>query len=145
MLSAILRFTFPTFLALLLKALYGGVDLWVVGQYAETADVSGVSVDSMVMHTATVFITGLTMGITVLVSRRIGEQAGHAIGSGIFLFSILAIIITAGMVYASAQIARLVNAPQEAFRESVLYILICSALSRWELRVHATSAGICFW
>ena len=114
-LSSLIRFAFPVFLALFLPALYGGVDLWVVGQYAQTAYIFGVSVGSMVMQVMTVFVTGLTMGITVLVGRRIGEkaseQAGRAIGSGIFLFTILAVILTVGMVGGTDLIARLVNAP----------------------------------
>lgn len=80
---SLFQFALPVLLALFLQALYGGVDLLVVGQFAETADVSGVATGSMLMQTITGFITGLTMGITILVGRRIGErkpeEAGRAI------------------------------------------------------------------
>ena len=64
------------FRTLFLQALYGGVDLLVVGQFAATADVSGVATGSMLMSTVTMVITGLSMGITILVGERI--RAGSA-------------------------------------------------------------------
>lgn len=64
-LNSVLRFAFPVLLALFLQAMYGGVDLLIVGQFAETADISGVSLGSLITQTLTIFVTGLSMGITV--------------------------------------------------------------------------------
>ena len=61
-LGPLLRFTFPILLALLLQAMYGAVDLMVVGRFGQPADVSAVSTGSQVMHTVTALITGLSMG-----------------------------------------------------------------------------------
>ena len=55
-LGSLIRFALPVFLALFLQALYGGVDLLVVGQFAHTEDVSGVSSGSMLMQTVTMII-----------------------------------------------------------------------------------------
>ena len=86
-LHTLIRFAVPVFFTLFLQALYGGVDLLVVGQFAATADVSGVATGSMLMSTVTMVITGLSMGITILVGERIGrgepDEAGRAIGGGI--------------------------------------------------------------
>ena len=57
-------------------AMYGAVDLLVVGQFGSAEDVSAVSTGSQVMHTLTVVITGLSMGITVLVGQNWRTQAG---------------------------------------------------------------------
>ena len=87
-LHTLIRFAVPVFFTLFLQALYGGVDLLVVGQFAATADVSGVATGSMLMSTVTMVITGLSMGITILVGERIGrgepDEAGRAIGGGIW-------------------------------------------------------------
>ena len=72
-LHTLIRFAVPVFFTLFLQALYGGVDLLVVGQFAATADVSGVATGSMLMSTVTMVITGLSMGITILVGERIGR------------------------------------------------------------------------
>lgn len=73
-LGTLIRFAVPVFFTLFLQALYGGVDLLVVGQFASTADVSGVATGSMLLSTVTMIITGLSMGITILVGERIGSQ-----------------------------------------------------------------------
>lgn len=129
-LTPLLRFAIPVLMALFLQNMYGAVDLLVVGQFGTAADVSAVSTGSMIMHSVTVLITGLAMGLTVLVGRKIGEQkneeAGQIIGTGIWLFSILAIILSVVMVIATPTIARLMQAPAEAFDKTVSYTVICS-------------------
>lgn len=128
---SLFQFALPVLLALFLQALYGGVDLLVVGQFAETADVSGVATGSMLMQTITGFITGLTMGITILVGRRIGErkpeEAGRAIGGGIFFFLLLAVVLTIAIVAGAESLARFMHAPEEAFAQTTTYIRICGA------------------
>lgn len=45
-----MRFAIPIFLSLLLQALYGGVDLLVVGQFATTADEAFTAIKSGLPH-----------------------------------------------------------------------------------------------
>ena len=68
--TPLIRFALPVLLALFLQTMYGAVDLLVVGQFGTPADVSAVSTGSQVMHTVTVVITSLAMGLTVLVDGR---------------------------------------------------------------------------
>ena len=127
----LIRFALPVLLALFLQTMYGAVDLLVVGQFGTSADVSAVATGSMVMHTVTVVVTGLAMGLTVFVGRKIGEgepeEAGRIIGSGIWLFGILSVVITLVMVLAASPIASLMNAPEKAFDKTVMYVAVCSA------------------
>lgn len=127
----LMRFALPILAALFLQTMYGAVDLLVVGQFGSSVDVSAVSTGSQVMHTVTVVITGLSMGLTVLVGRKIGEgksrEAGDIVGSGIWLFGILAVILSVAMVIAAPAMSRVMHAPEEAFRETVGYVTICSA------------------
>lgn len=129
--TPLIRFAGPVLLALLLQTMYGAVDLLVVGQFGTAADVSAVSTGSMVMHTVTVVITGLAMGLTVLVGRKIGEglreEAGKIIGSGICLFGGLAVILSVLMVFAAPAMAKLMQAPAEAMDKTITYITVCSA------------------
>ena len=128
-LGALIKFALPVLFALFLQSLYGAVDLWVVGQFAETADVSGVATGSMIMHTVTMLVTGFAMGITVLVGRRIGERnpegAGKVIGSGIFLFVFVAVGMTILLTVGAEMIARFMQAPKEAFAQTATYLRIC--------------------
>lgn len=129
--APLIRFVGPVLLALLLQTMYGAIDLMVVGQFGTSADVSAVSTGSMVMHTVTVVITGLAMGLTVLVGRKIGEglreDAGNIVGSGIWLFGVLAVVLSVLMVFAAPSMAKLMQAPVEALDKTISYITICSA------------------
>ena len=49
-LPPLIKFAFPLMLSQLLQALYGAVDLIVVGHYATTADFSAVSTGSQLMQ-----------------------------------------------------------------------------------------------
>lgn len=128
------RFAMPVLLSLFLQTMYGAVDLLVVGRFGgELADVyvSAVATGSHIMRTLTLIITGLAMGLTVHVGHKIGqgkqEESGRIIGSGMWLFAVLAIILSAVMLLAAPSVARIMRAPQEAFSQTVSYILICSA------------------
>lgn len=132
--SPLIRFALPVLFALFLQTMYGAVDLLIVGQFGgELADVyvSAVSTGSQLMQAITVVITGLAMGLTVFVGTEIGagqrEKAGKIIGSGIFLFGVIAVGIAAIMVCTAPLLAKVMHAPEEAFDETVSYITICSA------------------
>lgn len=132
--SPLIRFALPVLLALFLQAMYGAVDLLIVGQFGgENADVfvSAVSTGSQIMMTLTVVITGLAMGLTVYVGEKIGagkrDEAGEIIGSGITLFSVISLVLTVLMVAFSSSLASVMHAPEEAFENTVLYVAICSA------------------
>ena len=130
-LPALLRFALPVLLALLLQAMYGAVDLQVVGKFGAAADISAVSTGSQVMQTVTVVITGLAMGVTVLLGQKIGEgrpdEAGRAVGCGVCLFGVVALAVTAVMLLAAPWMAALMQAPADAFSGTVVYVRICSA------------------
>ena len=79
-LSRLLRFALPVLAALFLQAMYGAVDLMVVGQFGAPTDVSAVSTGSQIMQTVTSLITGLAMGITILVGQKIGEKRPEQAG-----------------------------------------------------------------
>ena len=130
-LPQLLSFAFPVLVALFLQSMYGAVDLLVVGQFASPIDVSAVSTGSQIMFNITTVITGLAMGITVLVGQRIGEkrpeQAGAVIGNGICLFGVVALMVTVLMVIGAERVATIMHAPKEAYQQTVSYIRICSA------------------
>ena len=127
----LVRFALPVLAAMFLQTMYGAVDLLVVGQFASAADVSAVSTGSQVMHTITVVITGVAMGLTVFVARKIGEgrpqEAGQIIGSGIWLFGVCAAAVSVATVLTASGLARVMQAPEAAFSRTVTYIVICGA------------------
>ncbi|MDR1025602.1 MAG: MATE family efflux transporter [Treponema sp.] len=127
----LLKFTVPILLALFLQAMYGAVDLMVVGHFGDTSSVSAVAIGSQVMQTITGIITGLTMGTTIMIGQIIGakhaRQAERTVGASICLFAVVAAAITIIMTVCVRPIVKLMHTPEAAFDKSIQYILICSA------------------
>lgn len=128
-LTALLKFAIPVFFALFLQAMYGAVDLVIVGKFAEVADQSGVASGSMLMSIPTTVVAGLSMGITVFIGEAIGagdkKKAGDGIGAGICLFFVIAIALTLVIIPNSRSLAVLMHAPEEALTQTAQYILVC--------------------
>ena len=55
-------FALPVLFALFLQAMYGAVDLMIVGKFASSADVSAVSTGSQIMMTLTSLVSSFAMG-----------------------------------------------------------------------------------
>ncbi len=129
--KTLMRFALPVTGANLLQAMYGTVDLMVVGLFADAAQVSAVSTGSMTMQTITGIITGLTMGSTVQLGHAIGMQdhrtASRTVASSLALFVVLGLAMTGLIVAAAAPIASVMNAPDKAMQGTVNYIRICGA------------------
>lgn len=130
-LMPLLQFALPVLFALFLQSMYGAVDLLIVGHFGTARDVSAVSTGSQMMSTLTSVIAGFSMGTTVLLGQRIGqkrfEDAGKTVGASIVLFIIIGIIVTIGMFAIASPFATIMQAPEEAFDLTVLYVQICSA------------------
>lgn len=128
-LKALLTFAIPIFGANLLQAMYGTVDLMIVGLFADRCEVSAVSTGSMTLMTITAIITGLSMGSTVLLGQYIGmrknREATHAVASSALLFGVLGIIMTVLVSLLAVPVTSLMNAPTEAFHQTTAYIRIC--------------------
>lgn len=119
----------PILGALILQAMYGAVDILVVGRFGTTAGISGVSTGSNVINLVTFVVTGLAMGVTVLIGRYIGEgetqRVGKVIGGGIALFATLAVILSVCLLVFARPLCILMQAPEEALDLTVLYVRIC--------------------
>ncbi|MBQ8089000.1 MAG: MATE family efflux transporter [Clostridia bacterium] len=130
-LKPLVRFTLPIILALLLQAMYGAVDLLVVGQFAgDPGSVSAVSTGSTMMNLPMMIIFGLTMGATVLIGRKIGEknyqEAGDIIGASVALFASAALLFTALMLIFLHPFAQIMRVPPEAYDSTIRYVTICA-------------------
>jgi putative MATE family efflux protein len=123
------KFSLPILFALILQALYGVVDLFTVGRFASTADISAVAIGSQTILIITGFLTGLATGVTVVLGKKIGEKdykgAIKTITSSVILFILLGILLSILMIFLAKPIAILMNTPKEALDPTVKYIQIC--------------------
>ena len=128
--SKLVKFALPVLGALILQAMYGAVDLMVVGRFADKADVSAVSTGSQLMMGLTGIITGLSMGSTVLLGQTLGagrrDDAGRVIGGAICLFASVALFLSAVVAGLARPLCRVLQAPPEAFDQTVGYVTVCA-------------------
>ena len=94
----LVRFVFPILFAMLVQSLYGAVDLLIVGQFSDAANVSAVAVGSQLMHSLTFVITDLAAGTAILLGQFIGQKntqrCGETVGATLFFFGILGVVIS---------------------------------------------------
>ena len=121
----------PVLFAMFLQSLYGAVDLLVVGQFGTEADVSAVSTGSQIVMTLTNLIVSFSMGITIAVGQKIGQKrpddAAQTIGTGLIIFAITGAVFTLISVIGAGELARIMQAPKEAFDLTKSYIKVCGA------------------
>lgn len=131
-LSTLIRFTVPFFAANLLQALYGAVDLLIVGRFASgVSDVAAVACGSQVMTIVAMAVIGLTTAGTVLIGKFYGAKdlaaVRRTVGTMLVCFLICAFFLTGTMFAVASALLRFLQTPPEAFAAARRYIDICSA------------------
>lgn len=125
----LIKFALPFLIACILQAMYGACDLFVVGQFATTADTTAVGIGSQVMQTITGIVIGLTTGSSVLIGQYFGgkkeNKLAKAIKTTIVLFLIISIVLMFVIAGASPLLAKLMQTPHEAYQKTTWYIFIC--------------------
>ena len=125
----LLLFAVPVLFALFLQAMYGAVDLLIVGKFASSTDVSAVSTGSQIMMTLTNLVSSFAMGTTILLGQQIGsgmrKEGGRTVGTAIVMFAAVAAAMSVWLVMCAPQISQIMNAPAEAFDKTVQYVRIC--------------------
>lgn len=128
--KAMLTFAGPYLLTIIVQNLYGAVDLFVVGQFATTADVSAVTIGSQLMSMVTQLIIGFATGTTVLVGQYYGakneEGLSEVTGTSITIFTVAALAITAGFMFCYNFFIGLMQTPAEAVSATGDYIFMCT-------------------
>ncbi len=129
----LVRFALPVLAALFLQAMYGAVDLLIVGRFTDagtvSAHVSAVSTGSQIMLTLTNLVASFAMGATVILGQQVGrgqaKKGGETIGACIVLFFFIGIVMTVLLVSGAEKVAAVMQAPAEAFDLTAAYLRIC--------------------
>ncbi len=140
----LLVFALPYLFANLIQALYGAVDMVVVGWFANAAGISAVSVGSQVMQIITSMVAGLTMGSTILIAQHSGamrkEETVKTISTTLTLFALLSVFFTVLLFLFAPAVLTLLQTPPEAFAPALSYVRICSCGTFFIFSYNAVSA-----
>lgn len=122
-------FMLPVLAALILQTMYGAVDILVVGWFGTEVSISAVSTGSTLINMIVFILSGFAMGVTVLMGRYIGERnerrLGRVIGGAVVTFAVIAAVLTFFLLGFAPLLAQMVQAPPEAFDQTITYIRIC--------------------
>lgn len=125
----LLRFMVPILGALILQTMYGAFDILVVGWFGTDESISAVSTGSSLINMVVFVLNGLAMGVTVLMSRYIGEKNSHklskVIGGAVFAFLMIAIAVSMILLVGAPVLSKMMQAPSEALHKTVVYVRIC--------------------
>lgn len=127
--KVLLTFSIPFLIANIIQALYGAVDLMVIGWYCPPESVAAVSTGTQVTQIITSMVSGLTLGGTILVGKYTGmqkeEETKKAIGTTLTLFAIIAIGLTFLMLACTDPILTALQTPAESVAYAKQYVTIC--------------------
>ena len=127
--KTLLRFTVPYIIANVLHTLYGIVDLFIVGRFTDSVQMSAVSIGSLLMLTVNFLVMGLGTGGTVLTGQIFGAKREKDIDetiSTIFCaIPLFAIIIMVLCLALRNPLLRLVHTPAESYTATEAYFRIC--------------------
>ncbi|MCD7825904.1 MAG: MATE family efflux transporter [Clostridiaceae bacterium] len=129
-LKKLLQFMVPVFGALVLQAMYGAVDMLVVGKCGQAAGgISAISTGSSILNLVIFTISSLSMGVTISISRYIGEKKesriSKVLGGTIAFFALFAVVLAVVMLLGADQFAVWMKAPEEARKLTADYVRIC--------------------
>ena len=127
--GVLLKFSVPFLIANIIQALYGAVDLMVIGWYCPPESVAAVSTGTQVTQIITSMVSGLTLGGTILVGKCIGsrdeDRARRTIGTTLSIFAAAALVLTGVMLLMTDRILALLKTPAESLGAAKQYVTIC--------------------
>lgn len=126
--NLLISFTIPLVLGNLLQLTYNAADSIIVGRFVSSNALAAVGTCNPIMNIAILFISGMCMGASILMSHEYGEkdpvklqrQVSTTFLGGI-VFTICATLIIIPLVPA---ILHLINVPDLIFADSVMYLRI---------------------
>jgi len=127
--KTLLSFTLPFVVANVLHTLYGIVDLFIVGRFTDSMQMSAVSVGSMIMLTINMIVSGLGTGGTVLTGQMCGAGKKKDVDETVStIFCVVPLFAVALMVLCLCvrnPFLRLLHTPEESFAATEAYVRIC--------------------
>ena len=126
----LISFCIPFLLANLLQALYGMVDVLVVGWFCETPVLTGVNSGSQITHLVAMAVSGLSVGGTVLVAQyfaaRKPKDVSETIGTMFTLLLICAAALTTLVLIFARPLLKLMQLDGVALDAGEDYLRICT-------------------
>ena len=128
--KVLILFALPFVYANILQALYGAVDLFVIGRFCDSSAVSAVGIGTEIMQAVIGIIFGFTSGGTVIIGQYFGADkkkcVRDVIGTMIILFGAFSLIMTVVLFFVASPFIEFLRTPKEAVNFTLQYLVTCS-------------------
>jgi putative MATE family efflux protein len=127
-LKNLILFSLPVLGSNFIQSIYTFIGMFVVGRFAGSAAMSGVTIGGQTTFILTQMVIGLCMGTSIVIGQYVGsgnhEGLKKVTATIITLLLILSVAITAVSLFFTDQILRLIQTPPESFQESKDYLVV---------------------
>lgn len=124
--GAMIRFAMPIALTSILQQLFNSADTAVVGRFSDTTALAAVGTNAEVVALLVSISSGLAVGLNVTLAWKIGkgkkEEIRRALHAGVFLAALAGLLIMVLTLLVSSPLLSLIQVPEEAFSEALLYL-----------------------
>jgi len=127
-LKQLIKFAIPLLIANILQSLYSTVDMIIVGNFADSAGLSAVSIGGQIMMLITNAGFGLTMGGQIIIAQYTGardrEGQLRTIGTTVSFVALLSLCVTVLGLMFYRPILSLMNTPAESLPQARQYLFV---------------------
>jgi putative MATE family efflux protein len=126
--TKLVLFALPFLASNIVQSFYNVADMLIVGNFSGTESMSGVNIGGQVTFILTNTVIGLCMGGTVLIGQYVGSENREGLkrvtATLITLLLVIALGITALMLFTKGPVLQLIRTPGESFGESDRYLTV---------------------
>ncbi|MGI6117309.1 MAG: MATE family efflux transporter [Bilifractor sp.] len=127
----LVRFAMPIAATSILQQLFNSADTAVIGRFSNTSALAAVGTNAEIVALLVSISSGLAVGLNVLVAWKIGQkkqsEINRVIHSGIGLSLLIGCFLFVSVFLLSEPVLRLIQTPEESFRQAVLYLRLYAA------------------
>lgn len=121
----LVTFSFPILISNLLQTGYNLADMAIVGKFVGSVGLSAVSIGGDIMHVILLASNGFSNAAQIIISHHMGAKDRAAVNSSIgtvmSFTAIFSILLTVLMICMNTPVLRILNTPQEAWKDAVAY------------------------
>ncbi|XOQ51861.1 MAG: Putative efflux protein MATE family [Succiniclasticum sp.] len=127
----LIRFAVPIAATSILQQLFNSADTAVVGRFSSTSALAAVGTNAEIVALLVSLSSGFAVGLNVLLAWKIGQgkrdEINRILHGGLGLSLLLGVAMMVLVLLWSEPLLRLIQTPEEAFRQAVLYLRLYAA------------------
>lgn len=127
-LKAIIFFALPLLGGSLIQQLYNTADMIFVGNFINKQAAAAVGSSSLLFTCLIGLLTGVSIGVSIVVSQKVGakniDEAKNTAHTAVLFGLISGVILTFIGFFFADELLKIMNTPEEIFKESVIYLRI---------------------